>query len=419
MMIRERVIWKVFGKKLISYKKLDDGRIVGIGFLNPLVDRFRLITMFIAQAKFYKNYDLGRWRGKRVANTFAPPVGSRAMFRAMRNVLRGRILRRPRPIAMTFAVTYDCQCKCVHCSAGKHHRTDIPELTTKEAKKLIDDSQNLGISVLAFTGGEPLLREDIFELITYVNKKKTIPIIFTNGQFLTEENINKLVDAGLFCLYVSIDSSNPDEHDELRGMPGLFNTALNGIRIAKEKEMFVGLSSYATQSSTKEGKYKEIYNLAKELGLHNLMLFDGVPTGNMLKDTSELLQMEQREEIRQYSEYVRQNHIIPPLSAQSWQNSIESYLAGIGCLAAYIQYYVSAYGDVSPCDFTPISFGNIRDAPLINIWKKMIHHRAYNHQSSFCRMQNKKFREIYINPIPDDATLPYSIDKLPNLDYRK
>jgi hypothetical protein len=128
-MIREKVIWQVFGKNLISYKKLDDGTVVGSGFLNPIVDRFRLITMFIAQAKFYKNYDLGQWRGKRVANTFAPPVGSRAMFRAMKNVLRGRILRHARPIAMTFAVTYDCQCKCVHCSAGKHYRMDIPELT--------------------------------------------------------------------------------------------------------------------------------------------------------------------------------------------------------------------------------------------------------------------------------------------------
>jgi MoaA/NifB/PqqE/SkfB family radical SAM enzyme len=341
------------------------------------------------------------------------------MFRAMKNVLRGRILRHARPIAMTFAVTYDCQCKCVQCSAGKHYRTDIPELTTEEAKKLIDDSLNLGISVLAFTGGEPLLRDDIFDLIKHVNKKKAVPIIFTNGQFLTEENINKLADAGLFCLYVSIDSPNPEEHDELRGMPGLFDTALKGIRIAKEKEMFVGLSSYATQSSTKEGRYKEIHNLAKELGLHNVMLFDGVPTGNMLKDTSELLKMEQHEEIRQYSEYIRHNQIVPPLSAQSWQNSIESYLGGIGCLAAYIQYYVSAYGDVSPCDFTPISFGNIRNAPLKKIWKKMIHHKAYKHRDSFCRMQNEKFREIYINPIPDDATLPYTIDNLPNLDYRK
>jgi len=417
--MREKVIWKLFGKQMLSYKKLENGEVIGSGILNPIFDRFRLITMFIAQAKFYKNYDLGKWRGKRVANTFAPPVGSRAMFRAMKNVLRGRILRHARPIAMTFAITYNCQCNCIHCSAGKHHRENVPELTTDEAKKLIDESQDLGISILAFTGGEPLLRKDIFELISYVDKKKTAPILFTNGQFLTQENVDKLADAGLYCLYVSIDNPNSEDHDNLRGMPGLFEEAINGIRRMKEKGVFVGISSYATRSNTNKEMYKKIHSLAQELGLHNVMLFDGVPTGNLLKDTSEVLTMEQREEIRKYSSYIAENQVIPPLSSQSWQNSIESYLAGIGCLAAYIQYYVSAYGEVTPCDFTPISFGNVRDVPLKKIWKKMIHHPAYKHRSTFCRMQNERFRHFYIDPIPDDSILPYTIDNLPHVDYRK
>ena len=162
-----------------------------------------------------------------------------------------------------------------------------------------------------------------------------------------------------------------------------------------------------------------MHELAQDLGLHNVMLFDGVPTGNMLKDTSEMLTMEQREEIRKHSSYIAEKQIIPPLSSQSWQNSIESYLAGIGCLAAYIQYYVSAYGEVTPCDFTPISFGSIRDLPLKKIWKKMIHHPAYKHRTTLCRMQNEKFRNFYIDPIPDDASLPYTIDNLPHVDYRK
>ncbi|MFW9950387.1 MAG: radical SAM/SPASM domain-containing protein [Candidatus Thorarchaeota archaeon] len=418
-MVRERIVWKLFGKRLVSYRKLEDGEIIGTGFLNPIIDRFRLITMFIAQAKFYKNYDLGRWRGKRVANTFAPPVGSRAMFRAMKNVIRGRMLRHVRPIAMTFAVTYKCQCSCIHCSAGKHEKVNTPELSTEEAKKAIEESQKLGISILAFTGGEPLLRPDIFELISHVNQKKTVPILFTNGQFLTQENVDKLSEAGLYSLFVSIDSPVPDEHNKLRGIPGLFETAIEGIKRAKEKGIFVGFSSYATRTSTREGKYKKIHDLAKTLGLHNVMLFDGVPTGKILKDTSELLTMEQREEIREFSSHISKNQVVPPLSSQSWQNSIESYLAGIGCLAAYIQYYLSAYGEVTPCDFAPLSFGNIRVEPLKKIWKRMIHHPAYKHRVTFCRMQNAKFRYFYIDPIPDDAPLPYDITKLPRVDYRK
>ncbi len=418
-MVRERIIWQLFGKRLVSYKKLDNGEIVGTGFLNPIVNRFRLITMLIAQTKFYKNYNLGQWHGNRVANTFSPPVGSRAMFRAIKNVIRGRILRHARPIAMTFAVTYKCQCNCVHCSAGKHKKAGIPELSTEEAKKVIEESQKLGVSIIAFTGGEPLIREDIFDLISYVNQKKSVPILFTNGLLLTQDNVDKLSKAGLYSLFVSIDSPVPDEHNKLRGVAGLFEIAINGIKLAKEKGIFVGFSSYATQSSTKQGKYKEIHELAKRLGLHNVMLFDGVPTGKILKDTSELLTMDQREEIREYSSYINKNQIIPPLSSQSWQNSIESYLAGVGCLAAYIQYYISAYGEVSPCDFTPLSFGNIRDMPLKKIWKIMIHHPAYKHRVTSCRMQNANFRYFYIDPIPDDAPLPYDITQLPRVDYRK
>jgi len=319
---------------------------------------------------------------------------------------------------MTFAVTYNCQCKCVHCSAGKHLRNDAEELTTEEAKKLIDDSQKLGVSIIAFTGGEPLLREDLFELISYVNQRKALPIMFTNGQFLTDENVDKLANAGLYSLFVSLDSPFPEEHDSLRRMPGIFESAVRGLKRMKSKGVFVGISSYAIRSATEKGMYKKMHRLGQELGVHNIILFDGVPTGNMLKDTSEVLTWDQREEIREFSSNIFKNKIIPPLSSQSWQNSIEANLAGIGCLAGNIQYYVSAYGDVTPCDFAPLSFGNIRTEPLKKIWRKMVHHPGYNHRSSFCRMQNDNFRRYYIDPIPDDATLPYNIYKLPQVDYR-
>jgi len=418
-MEREQVFWKLFGRNLISFKMLDDGEIIGTGILNPLLKKLRLFAMLYLQAGFYQNYNtLGRWKGKLVANTFAPPVGSRPQIRALIGLIKSHLLKTSTPLAMTFAVTYNCQCKCVHCSAGKHLRNDAEELTTEEAKKLIDDSQKLGVSIIAFTGGEPLLREDLFELISYVNQRKALPIMFTNGQFLTDENVDKLANAGLYSLFVSLDSPFPEEHDSLRRMPGIFESAVRGLKRMKSKGVFVGISSYAIRSATEKGMYKKMHRLGQELGVHNIILFDGVPTGNMLKDTSEVLTWDQREEIREFSSNIFKNKIIPPLSSQSWQNSIEANLAGIGCLAGNIQYYVSAYGDVTPCDFAPLSFGNIRTEPLKKIWRKMVHHPGYNHRSSFCRMQNDNFRRYYIDPIPDDATLPYNIYKLPQVDYR-
>jgi len=418
-MVRERVFLRFLGKKLLSFKKLDTGEVIGTGLLNPIFDKLRFIIMILIQTQFYRQYtNLGQWRGKKVANTFAPPVGSHPMLRVLKASIMTRIFRHTFPVAMTFAVTYKCQCNCRHCSAGRHLRNDLPELSTKEAKALIDQSQNLGVSIITFTGGEPLLRDDIYELISYVDKRKAITILFTNGLLLSEENIEKLVNAGLYSLFVSIDSPIPEEHDQLRGMAGLFESAILGIKRMQSKGGFVGISSYATRSATQKGMYKKLYSLARELGVENLILFDCVPTGNTLNDTSEMLTPEQHEEIRKFSSYIFKHQRVPQLNSQSWQNSIEGYLGGIGCLAVNLQYYVSAYGEVSPCDFTPLSFGNVRNKSIKEIWNKMVHHPAYNHRSTFCRMQHPDFRRFYIDPIPPNSKLPYDIEKLPNVDYR-
>lgn len=156
-----------------------------LGLFNPIVNKFRLLTMLILQARFYKQYEnLGTWKGKRVANSFAPPVGSRPQFRALKGLVKSHLNGKAFPVAMTFAVTYRCQCTCTHCSAGDHVRKDVQELSTHEAKKLIDDSQDLGVTIIAFTGGEPLLREDIFEIISHVNQQKAMPLLFTLSIFI-------------------------------------------------------------------------------------------------------------------------------------------------------------------------------------------------------------------------------------------
>jgi hypothetical protein len=148
----EKILWKPLGLKLISFKKLDDGEIVGSGFLNPVLDRLSLFTMLYFQTKFYKQYsDFARWNGKMVSNTFASPVGTRMQFRALKALVKTHLLRNAHPVVMTFAVT--CQCLCPHCNASRHLLPGVEELSTEEAKRLIDESLDLGISVIAFTGG--------------------------------------------------------------------------------------------------------------------------------------------------------------------------------------------------------------------------------------------------------------------------
>ena len=169
MMAQEKVYLKLFGMNLISFTRGRYGEIQGSGLLNPLLNRLKLFTMLILQASFYNKYkNLGYYHGKRVANSFAPPVGSRPQFRGLKNLILSHLFGIRRPSAMTFAVTYRCQCRCIHCSAANHLKPEMEELSTEEAKKLIDDSLKLGVIIIAFTGGEPLLRKDIYELIAHV-----------------------------------------------------------------------------------------------------------------------------------------------------------------------------------------------------------------------------------------------------------
>ena len=419
-MIDPAVFFKSFRRKFIDLKiaEDDEGRVKWIGILAPLSYLFRLPVIMYLQSKLYSRYNVATWKGKRVASPFAPPVGSRAQYRALKCIAKSNMLGRSYPLAVTLAVTYRCQLNCPHCSAGRRPRKGSTELTTEEMKRVIDECIDIGLSNITFTGGEPLVREDIFDLIAYVDGEKAITSMFTNGLLLTDDVLDKLKSAGLYSLFVSLDSADSAEHDRLRGHPGSFQAAVDGIERALSKGMMACISSYSSRSNVEQHHYERIHKLGKELGVSMIILFDCVPTGTLLHDTSEMMTLEQKQVVGKYNADAFEKGINPMLASQAWQNSVVGYLSGIGCLAGHLQYYISAYGDVTPCDFSPICFGNVRQESIKSIWKKIIKHPAYNHISRRCRMQNPSFRQHYVDPIPDNAILPYPIEKLPRLNYR-
>jgi len=112
------------------------------------------------------------------------------------------------------------------------------------------------------------------------------------------------------------------------------------------------------------------------------------------EDKQRLIELE-----RQYNARGGNPHVI----TQAFINGPE----GAGCFAGYIQFYMTAFGDVNPCDFTPLTFGNIHDEPLAAIWDRVLAHPAYCKRSDHCRMQDPEFRRKYIDGIPEDVLLPW------------
>ncbi len=144
-----------------------------------------------------------------------------------------------RPV-IVWNITKQCNLKCVHCYA---HAKNIPsdnELTTKEGKKLIDDLAQFGVPVLLFSGGEPLMRDDLPELAAYAVEKGMRAVISTNGTLITEAIAKTLKKIGLSYVGISLDGME-DIHDRFRGVKGAFKSAMKGIENCKAAGIKVGL----------------------------------------------------------------------------------------------------------------------------------------------------------------------------------
>jgi len=300
-----------------------------------------------------------------------------------------------------------CQCDCVHCSAARFNDNGKRELTTEEWKRVIKDALKLGANIVIFTGGEPLLRDDIYELISSVDKELATVLMFTNGWALDREVARRLKEAGLDSLYLSIDSVDSSEHNELRKLDGLFEKAVEGALMAKEEGILIGLSTYATAERLESGKLEELIRFAQKKGFNEMTIFDCIPSGKFLHNTDCILTPEQKRRIVELQRKYHNSEHPMGVIAQAFVNSPE----GAGCFGAFSQFYVTPYGDVMPCDFNPITFGNLLKEPLKRVWYKMTHHPDFCYRHKTCRMQTDYYRKKFIDPIGEDEILPVPVER--------
>lgn len=330
---------------------------------------------------------------------------------AYKRVVRGGILRDLHlgggPTAVTFAVTARCPCSCYHCSA--HRRPRDNELSTAEVKDVVDQCVDLMVGSIVLTGGEPMVREDLGELISHIRDTDTTPQIFTSGYYLDEESARGLFDAGLEVAFISLDSPFPEVHDKGRGVPGLFKKACDGLRTAGEIGISTGISTFATHEAVRDRYVERFYELGRDLGAREITVFDVTPTGKMLNRDDMLLTSEEHRQLSgmQEGQFVRKDG--PKIVTMSYVNETDI----IGCFGGKYQLHITHDGYVTPCDFTPLHFGNLRDEPLEVIWNRIRAHPEYRKKTVSCRMQDPEFRRKYIRKIPEDAALPYPMAAIP------
>ncbi|MQL51013.1 putative heme d1 biosynthesis radical SAM protein NirJ2 [Desulfofundulus thermobenzoicus] len=274
---------------------------------------------------------------------------------------------------VSWNTTNACNLACAHCYRDAGARAE-DELSSVEAAALIDEIARAGFKIMIFSGGEPLLRPDIYELVRYAAGRGLRPVFGTNGTLITGEVAEKLKRAGALAMGISLDSTDPGQHDRFRGRAGSWQAAVEGMQACHR----AGLP-FQIHTTVVEWNYHQVEaltDLAVQLGAVAHHVFFLVPTGRAVNIEEESLRAEQYE--RLLHRLMKKQREVPvevkPTCAPQFMRIAARMGLKLrfqkGCLAGTGYCIINPVGDVQPCAYLNIPAGNIRETPFQRIWEK-------------------------------------------------
>jgi len=282
----------------------------------------------------------------------------------------------PSPVLASFGITRECDLKCLHCYSNSGDK-DPCELTTEEAKKVINDIADLGTKIIIFDGGEPTLRKDLLELIRYSNDRGLRTVIGSHGMGLTKEFVRDLKHAGCKGVAISLDGAVAKTHDEWRGLDGAWKRTVAGAKNCAEEGLAFQIAPLLHSRNWNE--LPDIISHAKRLDAEAIEIFDFVPTGRGKEHYEYELNAEQRKQvIEDIIRLQREDDLVYRVIAlpQYWvmvekQVPEDEILFKFvrSCCAAGTRYItILPNGDVIPCMVLQVKLGNVRDESIKTIW---------------------------------------------------
>lgn len=278
-------------------------------------------------------------------------------------------------------MTTACNLRCIHCHAsGGEPAAD--ELDTEEAKRLMDQLAEVReFRMMAFTGGEPLVRPDLYELLAYSQALGFVNTIATNAVLVDDEVARRLRRLGVAIAAVSLDGFDAETHDMVRGVPGAFDGALRGMRALREAGIVLHINITAMEYNMDQ--MERMMALVDELGTGILLMYQLVPVGRGRGIEKASLDLNENERLIRFMAQAQRTTkaIMEPVAGpQYWPFLLKR--AGVteglalrlaergfhGCSAGRGFVYIKPNGDVWPCPFIEVSCGNIRDKPFKEIW---------------------------------------------------
>jgi MoaA/NifB/PqqE/SkfB family radical SAM enzyme len=282
--------------------------------------------------------------------------------------------------SIELAVTYDCQARCHKCYAKDLFSPEREPLSIPQIRTIIDEAMPLGLIHVNLTGGEPTLRSDILDIIRVCHPRQIMVSLVTNALTLSKENIRALKKAGLNTIQISLDSADNATHDELRGVLGCYDAALRVARWARECGINLCFSTVlSTEPSSNIAEMRKLLALARRERAF-LLICDSADVGGWAGKTEKMLTGEERDRVLKellISRYARHHQMY-------------NFRMRSGCPAGIEKIYITAYGDIMPCDLIHEVYGNALTEGLKAVWLRMCAEPQFAQRSKHCLRYLKK-----------------------------
>ena len=292
------------------------------------------------------------------------------------------------PKWIAWEITRRCNLRCVHCrSSSENVVRDHPDFTLEEAYRILDDIAGYAKPVVVLSGGEPLMRADVFDIAKYGTKKGLRMCMATNGSLITDTVCEDIKASGIRIVSMSLDGSTAAVHDDFRNEAGSFDSVIRAAALFRKHGIEFIINSSFTKRNQEE--IPLVYRLSKEIGATAWYLFMIVPTGRGEEIMNELISKESYEDILNWHYDIEKDEtdlLIRPTCAPQYyrlvlqrrkkegsafeRRSLKFSTGGSkGCLAGQLICLIDVDGNILPCSYFPKPAGNIRTDSFRNIWE--------------------------------------------------
>lgn len=287
---------------------------------------------------------------------------------------------------VAWEVTRSCNLNCVHCRAAAQRGPYQGELSTERCLELLEEIAVLGKPIVILTGGEPLLRNDIFELARKGTEKGLRMVMATNGTLLNDALVQEIKESGIKRVSVSIDGATAQKHDAFRKVNGAFDGAMAGIELLKQHNVPFQINTTVTRHNVDD--LEKIMSLAVELGAVAHHLFLLVPTGRARELKDQEVEAQEYERVLHWFCKMRDKvplHLKATCAPQYYRilrqeahargEKVDYETYGLdavtrGCLGGTGFCFISYEGIVQPCGYLELNCGDVSKEPFYKVWRE-------------------------------------------------